>query len=157
HHRLIASTLQAVEMGLEPRVIISIPPRHGKSELTSRKFIAWTAGRNPDQHVIFGTYNAEFAEDFGRDVRGIMQQPVYSQIFPEVALASGSVASNRLQLTRGGTLFFVGRGGSVVGRGGHKLILDDPIKDRGEADSKLIRESLWHWFTDVFMTRLMDA
>jgi predicted phage terminase large subunit-like protein len=157
HHRLIASCLQAVEMGLETRVIISIPPRHGKSELASRKFLAWTSGRNPDKSLIFGTYNEEFALDFGRDVRGIMQQPVYQQIFPEVALSSGSVASNRLQTTKGGTLFFVGRGGSVVGRGGHKLILDDPIKDRSEADSKLIREQLWHWFTDVFMTRLMDA
>jgi predicted phage terminase large subunit-like protein len=157
HHRLIASTLMAIELGLENRVIISIPPRHGKSELTSRKFIAWTIGRNPDQSVIFGTYNEEFALDFGRDVRSIMMQPVYKQIFPDAVLQTGSMASNRLQMTRGGTLFFVGRGGSVVGRGGHKLILDDPIKDRQEADSKVIRESLWHWFTDVFMTRLMDA
>jgi predicted phage terminase large subunit-like protein len=157
HHRLLGSTLMAVEMGLENRVIISIPPRHGKSELASRKFIAWTAGRNPEQSVIFGTYNEEFALDFGRDVRSIMMQPVYEQIFPDVKLKSGSVASNRLELVKGGVLFFVGRGGSVVGRGGHKLILDDPIKDRGEADSKLIREQLWKWFTDVFMTRLMDA
>ena len=85
--------------------------------------------------MIFGTYNEEFAWDFGRDVRGIMTQPVYRQIFPNAQLATGSMASNRLQTTRGGTLFFVGRGGSVVGRGGHKLILDDPIKDRQEADS----------------------
>ena len=157
HHRLLASTLQAVEMGLETRVIVSMPPRHGKSELASRKFPAWSVGRNPSESIIFGTYNEEFALDFGRDVRAIMAQPAYGQIFPEVQLLTGSMASNRLQTTKGGTLFFVGRGGSVVGRGGHKLVLDDPIKDRGEADSKLIRETLWHWFTDVFMTRLMDA
>src|SRR5262249_15779218 len=72
HHRLLSSTLMAVEMGLYTRVIISMPPRHGKSELTSRKYIPWSMGRNPRQQIIFGTYNEEFALDFGRDVRAVM-------------------------------------------------------------------------------------
>lgn len=156
HHRFLATSLQAIELGLQTRTIVSMPPRHGKSELASRKFLAWTIGRNPEQSCIFGTYNEEFALDFGRDVRSIMLQPVFRQIFPDCQLQTASMASDRLQTTKGGTLFFVGRGGSVVGRGGHKLVLDDPIKDRDEANSRLLRERLWSWFTDVFMTRLMD-
>jgi len=157
HHRLLGHVLQSVEMGLLPRVIISMPPRHGKTELAVRKFIPWSMGRNPDQHIIFGTYNEEFAWDHGRDVRMTMQSPVYRQIFPQVRLQTGSAASDRLQTNIKGVAFFVGRGGSVVGRGAHKLLLDDPIKDREEADSRLTRNKLWTWFTDVAMTRLMDA
>src|SRR5262245_6201205 len=151
HHRFLGASLTAIELGLQTRTIISMPPRHGKSELASRKFLAWTTGRNPEQSCIFGTYNEEFALDFGRDVRAIMLQPVFRQIFPDCQLQTASMASDRLQTTKGGTLFFVGRGGSVVGRGGHKLVLDDPIKDRDEANSRLLRERLWSWFTDVFM------
>jgi predicted phage terminase large subunit-like protein len=157
HHRLISSTLMAVEMGLYTRVIISMPPRHGKSELTSRKYIPWSMGRNPRQQIIFGTYNEEFALDFGRDVRAVMTNPVYQQVFPGVKLGSGSAASDRLQTIQGGIVFFVGRGGSVTGRGANKLVLDDMIKDRDEANSRPMRDRTWSWFTDVAMSRLMDS
>jgi len=157
HHSFLASTLMAVEMGLLHRVIISMPPRHGKSELTSRKYIPWSMGRNPRQSIIFGTYNEEFALDFGRDVRSVMTQPVYQQVFPDVRLGTGSAASDRLQTNQGGVIFFVGRGGSVTGRGAHKLVLDDMIKDRDEANSRPMRERTWSWFTDVAMSRLMDT
>src|SRR5262245_50233866 len=155
HHRFLASILASVEAGLMRRGIVSMPPRHGKSELVSRKFIPWSMGRNPRQQIIFGTYNEEFALDFGRDVRGVMANPVYHQVFPHAKLKQGSAASDRLQTTRDGLIFFVGRGGSVTGRGADKLILDDMIKDRDEANSLLMRDRTWSWFTDVAMSRLM--
>lgn len=157
HHEYLASTLTAVEMGLLTRVIISWPPRHGKTELATRKFLPWSLGRDPHQSIIFGTYNEEFALDHGRDIRSLMQRPVYSQIFPDVKLATHSRASDRLATTNGGVLFLAGRGGSITGRGAHKLVLDDPIKDRDEANSRVTRNRLWGWFTDVAMSRLMDA
>ena len=157
HHRYLASMLMAVEMGILTRVIISWPPRHGKTELATRKFLPWTLGRNPRQSIIFGTYNEEFALDHGRDIRATMQAQQFRQVFPDFKLAHHSRASDRLATTDGGTIFFVGRGGSITGRGAHKLVLDDPIKDRDEADSRVTRNRMWGWFTDVAMSRLMDS
>jgi len=157
HHKAIAKALHDIEARKTLRVIINCGPRHGKTELASRRFIAWHAGKHPDQSLIFGTYNETYANDNGRAVRDIMQQPEHSLVFPDFALRDGSVASQRLETTRGGLITFVGRGGSITGRGGHGIVIDDPIKDRQEADSRLIRDQLWTWFTQVISTRQMTT
>jgi predicted phage terminase large subunit-like protein len=156
HHRAIAAALEEVEKGNYKRLIITAPPRHGKTELISKLFMSWYCGRNPQNSVIFGTYNEKYATDIGRAVRAYIQHPVYNQIFPDVTLREGSEAADRLQTEQGGLLAFVGRGGTTTGRGGHLLVIDDPIKDRKEADSATIREDLWTWFTQVIKTRMMD-
>lgn len=155
-HNALAAALEEVEKGEILRLIITFPPRHGKSELTSRRFPAWLMGRDPYRHIIFATYNQEFSEDFGRKVRDIMTSQAYSQVFPEVALEHGSKAANRLMTEEGGMCAFVGRGGAATGRGADFLIIDDPLKDRKEADSPTIRNELWDWFNDTVSTRLMD-
>lgn len=155
HHRVIAHTLHMLESGQVQRAIINVAPRHGKTELASKRFIAWNAGKHPDRSLIFGTYNNDYAGDNGRAVRDIMNSPQHRQVFPAFQLKEGSASANRLETAQGGVISFVGRGGSITGRGGHGIILDDPIKDRQEADSKLIRDQLWTWFTQVVMTRLM--
>lgn len=155
HHRVIAKALEAVEMGLIKRLIISVPPRHGKSELASRNFPAWYLGRNPSKHMIFGTYNEKLSWDFGRNVRDILNKPQYRQVFPNAQLKPGAAAVDRLEMVDGGVIFFTGRGGSATGRGGHVLLIDDPIKDRKEADSPTIRETLWNWYNQVIKSRMM--
>lgn len=155
-HKALAAALEEVEAGKMLRLIVTFPPRHGKSELTSRRFPAWLVGRDPYRHVIFATYNQPFAEDYGRDVRGIMQSNQYKQVFPDVVLAKGSAAADRLKTEQGGMLAFVGRGGSTTGRGADYLIVDDPLKDRAEANSATVREELWAWFNDTLSTRLMS-
>jgi predicted phage terminase large subunit-like protein len=157
HHEVIAAALEEVEAGRMPRLIITMPPRHGKSELASRRFPAWFIGKDPYRQLIFATYNEEFAQDFGRSVRETMRMPVYKQIFPGAALKQGSAAADRVQTDEGGLAVFVGRGGSLTGRGADLLVIDDPIKDREEADSKSTRDKLWSWFTEVAMTRLMPG
>lgn len=155
-HKALAAALEEVEAGRLPRLIITFPPRHGKSELTSRRFPAWLLGRDPYRHLIFATYNQPFAEDFGRNVRGIMQGNSYQTTFPGVRLAKGSAAADRLATEEGGLCVFVGRGGSATGRGADFLIIDDPLKDRAEANSAVTREELWDWFNDTMSTRLMS-
>lgn len=155
HHEMIARELEALELGLISRLIISLPPRHGKSELASSTFLPWFVGRNPNWSTIMATYNTSFAGDFGRKVRGIIQDPRYQQVFPEVKLDPKSTSANRMNTTLGGQLTFTGRGGSLTGRGGHLLLVDDPIKDRKEADSGLVRDQLWTWWTQVFSSRAM--
>lgn len=157
HHHVIATALEEVEKGKIPRLIITMPPRHGKSELASRRFPAWFMGKDPYRQLIFATYNAEFAQDFGRSVRETMRMPVYQQVFPGCKLKTGSAAADRIQTEEGGLAVFVGTGGSLTGRGADLLIIDDPIKDREEADSKSFRDKQWSWFTEVAMTRLMPG
>jgi predicted phage terminase large subunit-like protein len=155
-HRALAAALEEVDAGRILRLIITFPPRHGKSELTSRRFPAWLVGRDPYRHVMFGTYNQPFAEDFGRDVRGIITSNEYRTVFPGTTLRKGSAAADRLVTEEGGMLAFVGRGGSSTGRGADFLIIDDPLKDRAEANSAVTREELWDWFNDTMSTRLMS-
>lgn len=155
-HRALAAALEEVERGEILRLIITFPPRHGKSELTSKRFPSWAWGRDPYRHIILGTYNQPFAEDYGRAVRGIVQSPAYQTIFPECTLAKGSQAADRLKTEQGGEAVFVGRGGSATGRGGDILIIDDPLKDRAEANSATTRDELWSWYQDTISTRLMS-
>lgn len=157
-HRALAAALQEVEAGRCKRLIVTFPPRHGKSELTSKRFLAWFLGRNPYLNIIFGTYNQDFADDFGRSIRDdIINTPEYAEIFPGVSLRDGSSSANRLQSKQGGVLFFVGRGGPVTGRGGHGIVIDDPLKNSIEADSEATRNQTWDWLTrDVFSRFMTD-
>lgn len=155
-HKALAAALEEVEAGRILRLIVTFPPRHGKSELTSRRFPAWLVGRDPYRHVMFATYNQPFAEDYGRAVRGIMQSQQYKTVFPGTTLAKGSAAADRLVTEEGGMLAFVGRGGSSTGRGADFLIIDDPLKDREEANSATTRETLWDWYNDTMSSRLMS-
>lgn len=157
HHRSIARVLEAIINGEVDYtfVILTMPPRHGKSEQVSRKLPAWLLGRFPDQHGVVATYNDDFAADFGKDVRSIVKTPQFKQVFPSVQLVRGGGASDKLITTAGGKWAFVGRGGSLTGQGAHVLILDDLIKDAKEAGSQAIRDQAWDWFTKVAMTRRM--
>jgi len=155
HHRVLAAALEQVDKGKIKRLIVTMPPRHGKSELVSRRFPSWVMGRDPYKSIIFATYNEEFSEDFGRDVREIMRQNVYTQIFPKFEFRQGAVSAGRIQTKQGGLAVFVGRGGSITGRGADVLLIDDLIKDAEEADSPAARDKAWEWFTAVAMTRLM--
>lgn len=155
HHRAIARHLEEVERGDIQFLILTMPPRHGKSELVSRRFPAWYMGRHPDQNIVVATYNDDFAMDFGAEVRSIMQSGQYKMVFPGFSLRRGGAAKDRIQTTKGGLGVFVGKGGSLTGRGAHVLIVDDLIKDDKEAQSQAIRDQAWNWLTKVAMTRRM--
>ena len=154
-HRALAQALEDVEAGKMLRLIITFPPRHGKSELSSKRFPAWYVGRDPYRYVAVCTYNQTFAEDIGRQVRAIIRQPAYAQAFPGVTLRKGSTASDRLETEEGGALYFLGRGGTITGRGADLLIIDDPIKNSEEARSETVRNSLWDWFQNDISSRFM--
>lgn len=152
-HRSIAAALERVERSEMLRLLITVPPQHGKTTLSSRLLPAWTLGRSPNRRVIAATYNEEWAANIGRDVRSIVQSPAYAQVFPEVELRRGGASASHIETTRHGALVFVGRGGAITGRGGDILIGDDLLKDREEANSPTTRRLVWEWFTDVFLTR----
>lgn len=155
HHEVIAAALEEVEAGRMLRLIITMPPRHGKSELASKRFPAWFIGKDPSREVILATYNANFAQDFGRKVRDIIEMKVFGQIFPGSTLKNKAKAADRLEMDENGLAHFVGTGGSLTGRGADCLIIDDAIKSRVDANSKSFRDKQWEWFTQVAMTRLL--
>jgi predicted phage terminase large subunit-like protein len=157
HHRLIAGKLESVERGEIDRLMIFMPPRHGKSELASRRFPAWYLGRNPDRQVIAASYNSDLATDFGRDVRNIVASSEYAALFPACGLREDSRAADRWNTDQGGAYVAAGVGTAVTGRGAHVLLIDDPLKDREEADSALRRQRVWDWYTSTAYTRLMPG
>jgi hypothetical protein len=157
HHELIVAKLEAVERGELSRLMIFLPPRHGKSLIASSLFRAWYLGRHPEHHVIFTTYGQELSDDFGRRVRNFIVDQVHLAVFPNCRLSEDSSAAHRFNTTKGGAYYAVGRGGPITGRGAHFLLLDDPIKDHEEANSETTRKSLHEWFASVAYTRLMPG
>lgn len=153
HHRLLAEALQEVASGKCLRLAISMPPQHGKSQLASRIFLAWNQGNKPHSNLLMGTYNQDFANEFGDDVRNIIFSREFGQVFPGVALRKGSKAKDHMVTEAEGKMSFIGRGGSGTGRPADGLLIDDPIKDANEAGSLTIRNQVWEWFTQVANSR----
>ncbi len=157
HIKLLASKLEAVERGEIKRLAIFMPPRHGKSILTSEFFPAWYLGRNPKKFIICSTYGQELADDFGRKVRNQLQDPRYQELFPDVGLATDSSSMRRFNTSKGGVYYAVGAGSAITGRGAHLLLIDDPIKGREDADSEAMRSNLLDWYRSTAYTRLMPG
>lgn len=157
HHRLIADTLHRVERGEILRLIVTMPPRHGKTELCSRRLVAWFLGRNPEAEVIFVTYGQDLANDVGGKVRDVMVSPTFAQVFPKCEISRDSRAKDKLQTTSDGMAVFVGIDGAITGRGADLAVFDDPIKNRQDAESETIRNAAWEMFTSAVYTRLMPG
>ncbi len=157
HHELIVDRLHALETGKIRRLMIFLPPRHGKSLLTTLMFPAYYLGRHPDRSIISAAYGQDLADDFGRRVRNTVSDPRHQEVFPACKLMEDASSMRRFGTTAGGSYFAVGRGGSITGRGADLIIIDDPIKDREEAQSETLRRSLYEWFCSVAYTRLQPG
>ncbi len=153
HLELLCSKLEAVERGEITRLIVEMPPRHGKSEVTSKHFPAWFLGRNPDKEIILTSYGAELAFDFSRIARDVLAE--WGEVLFGVRLSPVSSAVGRWEIAghRGG-LSAAGVGGPITGRGAHVAIIDDPVKNAEEANSKTYREAVWNWYRTTLRTRL---
>jgi predicted phage terminase large subunit-like protein len=154
HHRVLIEQLEKVESGAIKRLMVFMPPRHGKSLTSSCLFPAWFLGRNPKKSIIAASYGADLAEDFGRRTRNLMSDPLHAAIFPRCTLSVDSTAQRRFETTAGGCYYAVGRGGAITGRGADLLLLDDVLKDSEEARSENVRRSMHDWFQHVVYTRL---
>lgn len=150
HLVLVAEALEDIESGANDRLIIELPPRHGKSELVSVRFPAWLLGRQPTRSVISASYGDELAHEMGRRARNVVET---QHVFPEVRLAADSKAKNLWHTQQGGQFLAVGIGSGVVGFGGDIILIDDPYKKREEAESERHREHIWNWYTSEILTR----
>lgn len=133
------------------RLIITMPPQEGKSTRVARDFVLWALCRNPDTRVVIGSYAQGLANRNGRVVRNaIVANP---DLGLAIAPDHGAVSEWSLDGHRGGVLA-VGRGAGVTGRPAEIIVIDDPLKDRAEADSEIIRATCWDWWIESLSTRL---
>lgn len=145
--------------GKQPHIIISAPPRHGKSELVSVRFPAWVLGNAPDIHFIATSYSSELSSSFNKKIQELINTDAYKKLFPNIQLPTkGSrkeCNSERFDiLNTNGSYRSAGVGGGITGMGADILVIDDPVKDDKEALSPTIRESVYEWFRGTAYTRL---
>ena len=153
HHKRIAAALDRVITGECKRLMIAMPPRHGKSQMGSYLFPAYVMGKRPQSKLIVGSHTAELAQRFGRMIRNLVEDTKYQELFPDVGLAADSKAAGRWNTKSGGEAFFIGKGGAMTGRGGDIVILDD-ILDEQDALSETAMENTWEWYTSGPRQRL---
>lgn len=157
-HKDIARRLEKfsddVAAGLSPRLMLLMPPRHGKSELASRMFPAWHLGRQPDHEIIACSYNVGLAMTFSRKVKEVLDDPNYHTVFDARLNPNHQSAEEWGLAGKRGGYVAAGVGGGITGKGAHVLLIDDPIKNAEEADSADVREKLWDWYGSTAYTRL---
>lgn len=171
HHTVICKFLNRFMRGEIKRAMIFTAPRHGKSELASRRLPALLMGMKPSIEIMLTTYSEELASDMTIDVQRIMDTPEYSRLFPYSRIMPvGSVGKYARNSTEhelmpvrlsdgsifrpGGTFRGVGVGGAVTGRGANVILIDDPLKNREEADSPAFRNRLFKFYSSTLYTRL---
>jgi len=164
-HEIVCEYLDRLERGDIKKLMIFIPPQHGKSELSSRRFPAYLLGRNPSLKIGIGSYDISLAMSFNRAIQSIIDSDEYKKVFPNTKLNSKEIdVSERNGEVRNSTIFetikykgFVKTVSIGMGLTGTPLdigIIDDPFKDRSTANSQLTRDTVWNWYNDVFCTRL---
>lgn len=154
HNQVVAEYLEAVEREEIKRLIITMPPRHGKS-LLLQSYIEWYIGRHPDEETIYATYSGDKAQDVGENVKNAFSMDEYKYIFPGTKLSLTSASKSKMSIRGGGNLYFVGINEAVTGRGCNMLIIDDPHKREEDATSPAMINHIRNWYTSVAYTRLM--
>lgn len=133
------------------RIVISAPPRHGKSQLIDVGVPIWVMENFPTYQTILASYGADLSEDFGREVRDTI---IANEDLLTVRIPRATSKVNNFETESKGGMVSVGLGGAITGRGGNVLLLDDYIKEIKEALSPAHRNYVWNWFTSTFYTRL---
>lgn len=162
HHEVLCSYLDDLLAGVIKHLLVTMPPRHGKSELVSRRLPAYALGRNPRESVIACSYSDDLASRMNRDVQRIIDSNSYRELFPNTRLPGKGDRSARKKrnndffelMDADGAYRSAGVGGGITGMGASLGIIDDPVKNQKEALSLTLRQSQWEWYTTTFRTRM---
>ncbi|MBR2961757.1 MAG: terminase family protein, partial [Alistipes sp.] len=163
-HKVYYKLLEAFAEGRIRRLIITMPPQHGKSVGATVLLPAYMLGLNPDLRIAIASYSATLASKFNRRVQRIIESDEYAAIFPETTIKRGSRHGSYIRtadeveiINHNGALLSVGREGSLTGNRVDCFILDDLYKDAMEANSPIVRENCREWYTSVVRTRMHNA
>ncbi len=146
HHIHICEQLAKITGGEVKRLMLFVPPRHGKSELVTVRYAAWRMVREPQINIIIGCYNQSLANRFSRKMQRLVEG--------SIKLARGKRSAGEWETAAGGSVKAVGVGAGITGFGGDLIIIDDPVKSRAVANSATFREKTWDWYKDDIHTRL---
>ena len=146
HQLFLYEKLHRVTTGRIKRLMIFMPPRHAKSETVTVRYLAWRLERDPKLNIILGSYNQKLANRFSRRIRRIVEE--------RVALSKDRKAMDEWETLARGGVRAVGVGAGITGFGGGLVVIDDPVKNRAEAESIVRRDNAWDWFNDDIYTRL---
>ncbi len=163
-HEVYYDILDRFAKGLIKKLIISMPPQHGKSEGSTRRLPSYILGKDPNKKVAICSYNQPFARKFNRDNQRIIDSQAYNNLFPKTTLNKSRFndeSSNEMRsadefeiVDHRGSVKVVGRGGALTGNPVDVAIMDDLYKDYSEGNSPIVLESAWDWYTSVLRTRL---
>lgn len=157
-HEVIADILEdALKRTIEKkktRIILTIPPRHGKTQTASIYFPAWALGKYPNLKFILSSYGADLSTKVGMKTRDVINDHRYQAVFPATQLRPDSKSKSFWLTKQNGSYFAVGVGGPVTGTGADIVILDDVFKNREEAESEVYRENAWEYYRSTLYSRL---
>lgn len=163
-HTLIAQKCQDLLDGKIKKLMVFVPPQHGKSEIVSRQFPAYALGRNPRLKIVGSSYSSDLANQFSRSIQRTIDSTEYSTLFPDTYLNGSNIRTNSRGYLRNVDIFetvgykgfykAVGVCGGLTGTPVDIAIIDDPVKDAIEAYSLTYRERVWDWYVNVLLTRL---
>lgn len=155
HIDAIAHQLERIERGEINRLIITMPPRSLKSLSASVAFPAWLMGRDPTLRIVAASYGEGLSEKLALDCQKVILSRWYQEAFPLTRIARGRSARSDFETTRGGGRFSTSVGGTLTGRGGDIILLDDPHKPE-DANSEVKRKSVLDWYGSTLLSRLND-
>ncbi|WP_436642160.1 phage terminase large subunit [Microbaculum sp. FT89] len=153
HIEAIIHRLDTVEIGAERRLIINQPPRSLKSIIVSVAWPAWLLGHDPSKRIICVSYSSDLAEDLHRMFRAVIESEWYRKLFPQMRVRKDT--GNELVTRQGGFRFATSVGGTLTGRGGDLIVIDDPHKAE-DAQSEPQRRRVIDWFSNTLLSRLDD-
>jgi predicted phage terminase large subunit-like protein len=155
--RRIMKFMRAVEKRERPRLMLLMPPRHGKSLLVSILFFAWVLGHHPEWKLFNVGYNEDLPVEFSKAVRDILTSKAYQLIFPNTRIAQGDRSASDWATSGRGGMRAAGMAGGITGHGAHIMGIDDPLKGAEEADSQAARDKLFAGFVANVRTRIQPG
>jgi len=169
-HKSVCKAMDRILSGECKRLMVFMPPRHGKSEIISRYFPAYAFGENPNLKIISTSYSQDLASSMNKDTQDIIDRDKYKAMYPKTRLSERNIATNvrdkegnkpRLRNVKQfeivghkGSYLCAGVGGSIVGKGADIILIDDPVKSQQEALSPTLREATEAWYDGTLKTRL---
>lgn len=157
HHdicRRLEKFFDDVKNKKSPRLMLFVPPRHGKSYIASDFYPSWCLGKNPKLKFIAASYAVSLPIEFSRNIRDRITTAEYKAVFRRTTVSKESKAAEAWKTTQGGAFVAAGVGGGITGKGADIFVIDDPIKDAEEADSEVVRDKVWDWYGSTAYTRL---
>jgi predicted phage terminase large subunit-like protein len=155
HHKIMANAFQRIIQGNLKRLIISLPPRHSKSEFGSVFLPSWFLGHNPTAKILHASHTQDLTATFGRRIRDLLTEASYQEVFPDTHLKYDAKSSGKWQTAAGGQYYAAGVGGALAGRGADLAIIDDPISEQDTTDGAF--EQCWEWFQSGPRQRLQPG